>query len=225
MLKLAMARAHKSNSAATKWSYWLAGPLMLAYGLVRWHQGLSGARGPGPEWVIGHSLFLISQLMMSFIILDLATETARNRQRGAHFLRGLGWLGWSSKMAGSAQTAIDIVVGISARDIAQMDRMYGRVSNVPGVQPVIYGVGPVIFFLVVVILGIVYAVRARSWQSALAAILLITTLLLGSHLNRLPLTSIVLSLAFWLLWAAYGRDAKVHERSAGRRIGRLSETP
>ncbi|MDX3229061.1 hypothetical protein [Streptomyces sp. ME19-01-6] len=142
----------------------IAAPLLVTvYAVIRILDGLDGERGPGLAWMTGYLAFLAALLLFVPVFLDL-----RRLAGGGAFAT------WTvaAALAGTActvvQISVDIVIGALAADHDDMRAMFSDVSKVPGMDIVVYTVGPVLFFLgLAVVFCRLAVVRAVSvWRAA-----------------------------------------------------------
>ncbi|MBO2462878.1 hypothetical protein [Actinomadura violacea] len=135
----------------------IAAPLLVTvYGLFRLADGMEGDRGPGPAWTAGHVAFLAALVLFLPVLWEM-----RRRAGGGAFATATAVVGLTGVACAMVQIGIDIVVGALASDHADMARRFDDVQGVPGVMPVVYTVGPVLFYVgLAVSLGHVAARRA-----------------------------------------------------------------
>ncbi|MEV4434078.1 hypothetical protein [Streptomyces sp. NPDC049585] len=128
-----------------------AGPLcMVAYGLLRL---IDDRHGPGPDWSLGHLALLAGLLLFVPVFAGLRDRAARGRGPVARALAASGAVvGLAGAAAGAVQAAVDLAVAYCSADRATMDRLFAHVQSVPGVMPVVYTVGPVLFYVGLVLL-------------------------------------------------------------------------
>lgn len=141
----------------------VAAPLLvLAYGVLRLLDGLDGSRGPGFAWTAGHLAFMTALVLFVQIFWRLRA------------MAGRGVLSTASAAAGTVgavtllgQFGVDIVVGFMAADHAAMSPLFEQVKSVPGVQAVLYDVGPYLFYLAqLALVGQLAAMRrVTAWGS------------------------------------------------------------
>jgi len=160
----------------TRIAFHLAPALMLAYGAVRFIDGLDGQHGPGPAWTVGHLIFLVSLLMYGGVIAGLygrvratAGGTARRVTAGvATTVAALGLVTFVRV------AIVDIVVGLQAADPAEKSMLSDRYADLPAVLPqAIYEIGPMFFMLGLLALLIQFAVvtPGRKAVAALSPVL------------------------------------------------------
>lgn len=122
---------------------YVAAPLLtLAYGLLRIIDGLDGVRGPGAAWTMGHVAFLLALLFWVPVTRDL-----RRRLNQAPVPTAFSAIAFAGAAALTAQFAVDIVAGLRAADHAAMSAQFQHVQSIPGVTPIVYTVGPSLFYI------------------------------------------------------------------------------
>ncbi|MDJ0386262.1 hypothetical protein [Streptomyces sp. G-G2] len=175
------------RSSALRRAAFIAAPLcMLAYGAIR----LSDPdHGPGPAWTGGHLALITGVLLFTAIfpgLLRLSEPTAGTARLSARAAVVVGLLGVASV---TAQGVIDLVVGFRADDKAGMTALFHDVQAYPGVLPVVYTVGPVLFYVGLLWLMVQLAVqrRIRVWRPALV---LLGTGVMAASLDLLPLGAV-----------------------------------
>ncbi|MET9467493.1 hypothetical protein ABZY44_22335 [Streptomyces sp. NPDC006544] len=173
----------------------LAAPVLMgAYGVVRIIDGLDGSRGPGPAWSLGHLCFLGA--LFFFVQGFAAMRTAAGRNR----LSTVGlWTGAAGAAAVGVQFAIDLVVGFLSEDRGAMEELFARVQDIPGVLPVFYDFGPMLFFAGQLVLVSQLARRRvlRAWAPVLV---LVDTTLPFADKDLIPLGAVLLLVSFAPLW-------------------------
>ncbi|QKG25041.1 hypothetical protein [Actinomadura verrucosospora] len=128
----------------------VAAPLLVtAYGLLRLADGANGDRGPGLAWTAGHAAFLAAIVLFAPVLLEM-----RRRAGGGALATATAAVGLAGAACALAQIGIDLAVGTLAADHADMGRRFDDVQSVPGVTPVVYTVGPALFYVALtVVLG------------------------------------------------------------------------
>ncbi|MFF0742578.1 hypothetical protein ACFYVL_19485 [Streptomyces sp. NPDC004111] len=178
----------------------VAAPVSLVvYGAVR----LLSERGtPGTGWTLGHLAMLVGVLLFVPVLRQLYRSAPASRRPAASaalLVTGAGLL------ATAVQAAIDLVSGLIAEDRPAMREIFRQVKAVPGVEPVVYGVVPQLFFVGLVVLAALTAASVRT------RILMVTALVAGTvcmavSLDLLPVGGLCMLLALAPLLAA-GRVA------------------
>ncbi|MFJ3203171.1 hypothetical protein [Streptomyces sp. NPDC086989] len=178
-----------------------AGPLcMTAYGLVRL---TDGEHGPGLAWSLGHLFFLAA--VSCFVPIVLAMRRTALPGRGPAG-RGLAATGAVTGLLGItavvAQAVIDLVVGFLSEDRETMNDFFRQVKSHAGVEPAVYTVGPLLFYVGLLLLMTQLAAlrRIAAWRPAVVVAGVVLT---GVSLDLLPVAGLLLLLAF----APLGRRA------------------
>jgi hypothetical protein len=154
----------------------VAAPLLLGgYGVVR----LLTDHGPGVGWTAGHLLFLAGLVLFVPVLLTLG-----DRPGAAPIVAAIGLLGVAASVA---QVVIDVVAGLVSHDRAGMNALYHQVQSVPGVQPSVYVVGPALFYVCLIVLGVLNW-RELGWWSPM--LLAVGTALTVFNLNLLPVAAV-----------------------------------
>ncbi|WP_051468430.1 hypothetical protein [Actinomadura oligospora] len=194
----------------------LAAPLLISvYGLVRLLDGLDGQHGPGALWVLGHLAFLVSIALFVPVMLMLR-RAASGRGAGSRAIATIATVvGLAGAAAAAAQIGIDVWVGSAAADRDEMARMFDDVKSVPGVEAIVYGPGPALFYLGLLALLIgCAAVRAiPAWTPAVALVGIVASLV---SLDLLPLTGALVLVPLLPLWRANVRTDAAALPARGR---------
>lgn len=124
---------------------YLVGPVsIVVYGAVRL---LTDSRQPGPGWTAGHLAFLLA--LVSFV--PMLVGMGRLARRGSVARRRLAdtslALALAGTAAGLAQVVIDLAVGFTAADKAEMSEQFDRVQGLPGMMPLVYTVVPIFLYV------------------------------------------------------------------------------
>lgn len=96
--------------------------------------------------------------------------------------------------ASLAQVAIDLYTGLRAADSADQSRMFAQIQSHPGVLPVVYQIGPLFFYLGLLALLTVLAVRRRVpvWSPLLV---LVGTVAMAASLDLMTVGAVAYALA------------------------------
>lgn len=143
----------------------VAAPLLiLAYGLIRIADGWDGERGPGLAWTTGHLAFLAALVLFIAIFREMRRMLGGTPPATAGVVLGIAGIACAG-----AQFVIDIVVGFMAADHAGMGVLFDQVQAVPGVQLVVYDVGPFLFYAAQLLLVTQLATRrlVKAWTPVL----------------------------------------------------------
>ncbi|MDH6135799.1 hypothetical protein P3T37_005216 [Kitasatospora sp. MAA4] len=168
---------------------YLAAPALLAtYGVVRL---LDGQHGPGPGWTTGHLALLGSLLMFGVVMHGLYRAAAARGPVAPGVAFGAGLLGLGASLG---QVGIDLYVGLRTVDSAGKDRLFEQIQSHPGVLPVFYTVLPLFFYVGLLGLAGVLAVRRLvPFRSPL--LVLAATVLMAASLDLMPVGAALLALA------------------------------
>ncbi|MCX5198553.1 hypothetical protein OOK31_32495 [Streptomyces sp. NBC_00249] len=186
-------RARGTN--LTRTAFFAAPLCMLAYGLVR----LSDPdHGPGAAWTAGHLALTASVLLFGAVFLGLyrmATVAAGGGPGGGRLSAAAATAtGLAGVLAVTAQAVIDLVVGFRATDRAGMDQLFEQIQSQPGVQPAVYTVGPLLFYVGLLWLTVQLAAQRRigAWRPALV---LLGTAAPAVSLDLIPLGALLFAAA------------------------------
>ncbi|MFF4581399.1 hypothetical protein ACFY15_23905 [Streptomyces sp. NPDC001373] len=196
----------------------VAGPLcMLAYGVVRL---ADPDHGPGPAWTVGHLFLTAGVLLFGAVFLGLrrlAAPVGPAGRVGAGVATGLGLAGVAAVVA---QAVIDLAVGFRSADRAGMNRLFEDIQSRPGVEPVVYSVVPVLFYVGLLWIVTQLAVRRRTGVWRPVAVLA-GTVVMAVSLDLIPLGALLFSAAL----APLGRDLAARECAARADLAYTGGTP
>ncbi|TQS27688.1 hypothetical protein [Microbispora sp. KK1-11] len=169
----------------------VAAPLLVgAYGVARITDGFDGSRGPGLAWTVGHLFFLAALVLFVRIFGRLRTMAAGGVTATAGYAAGL-----AGALALAAQFTIDIVVGFLSADHDAMGPRFEAVKAIPGVEPFVYTVVPLLFYVgMVALVARLAAGRRVPWWSP--ALVLVQAVLPLASKDLIPLAAALLLLAF-----------------------------
>ncbi|XVQ83723.1 hypothetical protein ACQP2K_33540 [Microbispora siamensis] len=169
----------------------VAAPLLVgAYGVARMLDGLDGSRGPGLAWTVGHLFFLAALVFFVQIFGRLRTMAGGGVTATVGYAAGL-----AGALALAAQFTIDIVVGFLSADHDAMGPRFDAVKAIPGVEPVVYTVVPLLFYVgMVALVARLAAGRRVPWWSP--ALMLVQAVLPLANKDLIPLGAALLLLAF-----------------------------
>ncbi|MEW1635237.1 hypothetical protein AB0469_14270 [Streptomyces sp. NPDC093801] len=184
-----------------------AAPLcLLVYGVVRL---ADPDHGPGAAWTAGHLALAAGVALFGVVFLGLrrlAVPAGRVGRVGAGVATGLGLAG---AVAAVAQAGVDLVVGWQSADRAGMDRLFEEVQSRPGVEPLVYSVGPMLFYVGLLWIVTQLAVERRIGVWRPLAVLLGTAAMAVS-LDLIPLGALLYCAAL----SPLGRDVAARECAA-----------
>ncbi|MFJ3840770.1 hypothetical protein ACIPY6_35435 [Streptomyces sp. NPDC090054] len=129
-------------------------------------------------------------------MLNLAEPAKGAARLSARAAASLGLLGVA---AVTAQGVIDLVVGLRAQDHAAMKVLFEEIQRYPGVMPVVYTVGPPLFYVGLLWLTIQLAAQRliSAWHPALV---FLGTGTMVADLDLLPLGALFFLVALAPLW-------------------------
>ncbi|GAB2837062.1 hypothetical protein GCM10022221_40390 [Actinocorallia aurea] len=120
----------------------VAAPLLTtAYGLIRVLDGRDGERGPGLAWTSGHLAFLAALALFAVALWEM-----RRRAGRGPFATGTVVVALAGAVCAAVQFGIDLVAGALASDHAEMGELTDKVTSAPGVELIVYVVGPILFY-------------------------------------------------------------------------------
>ncbi|MFE1415968.1 hypothetical protein ACFW6F_34960 [Streptomyces sp. NPDC058746] len=186
-------RQHPRPAPLTRAAFVSAPLCILAYGAIR--LGDPG-HGPGPAWTVGHIALLAGVLQFALVFPALRRMTGPATAAGRASAGAGALLGLAGTLAVVAQAAIDLVVGLSAADRPEMNRLFDEVQSHPGMLPAVYTVGPMLFYVGLVWLLVQLAVRRRvgAWRPALVVL---GTAVMAASLDLMPLGALLFTVALF----------------------------
>ncbi|MFF3222408.1 hypothetical protein ACFYV7_06395 [Nocardia suismassiliense] len=162
-----------------------AAPLFFSgYGVIRLFGRADGRYGPGLDWQAAHIVGLIGMALFVPAVLGMGRLLPSNALRNSAIAVTL--IGLAATVV---QFVADIVFAAQAADKAEMSRLSNAFSDIPGVRPAFYLVGPPLFFLGLIGLTIllVRADRLRWWSPVLMAISTLSPMI---TLDLIPLAGV-----------------------------------
>ncbi|MFD7731433.1 hypothetical protein ACFV6F_13740 [Kitasatospora phosalacinea] len=166
---------------------WSAG-LMAVYGVVRL---LPGSRDVGTGWTVGHLALFAALALLGVGLAELRRLGGRDSAWGRLWLA----TGCAGTAAGLAQAGIDLYANAVSADRAARSEVFDRVQSVPGVQPLVYDVVPLLLYVGLIALLVRLALRrAAPWWSP--ALVLLGTLATAASLDYLAVGAALYLLAF-----------------------------
>ncbi|MET8623085.1 hypothetical protein ABZW30_04900 [Kitasatospora sp. NPDC004669] len=162
--------------------------LMALYGGIRL---VPGSRAPGLGWTAGHTAMFAGLLLFAPVLFALRRLLA---PRGTTVGRLAANTALGTALAGLAaslvQIGIDLYVGLASSTKDEQARLFERVQDVPGVLPVVYKVGPLLFYvglLALLVAASVGAARTLRWWSPV--LMLVGTVASAADLAFIPLAA------------------------------------
>ncbi|CAM4518374.1 hypothetical protein NONI108955_40995 [Nocardia ninae] len=162
-----------------------AAPLFFSgYGVIRLFGRADGRYGPGLDWQVAHIVGLIGMVLFVPVVLGMGRLLASNALRNSAIAVAL--IGLATTIV---QFVADVVFAAQAADKAEMSRLSNAFSDIPGVRPAFYLVGPPLFFVGLIVLTIllVRAGRLRWWSPVLMAISTLSPMI---TLDLIPLAGV-----------------------------------
>ncbi|WP_344314538.1 hypothetical protein [Fodinicola feengrottensis] len=169
----------------------LAAPVFVfLYGLVRL---LGGRQGPGFGWTFGHLAFLVGLALFALVVLELRRQVTVGGGRWQLYGTVAAAVAGIGLLAQFGQILIDLMVGLQATTKTAMTTSFHQVDAIPGVVPAVYTVGPVLFYVGLLALVGLLAVRWPSRLTVASAVLVgIGVILPPIGLNLIPIAAVVL---------------------------------
>lgn len=178
---------------------------MTAYGLIRL---TDEEHGPGLAWSLGHLFFLAAVFCFVPVVLGMRRMAVPGRGPGGRGLAGAGAvIGLLGAAAVVTQAVIDLVVGFLSEDRETMQDFFRSVQSHAGVEPAVYTVGPLLFYVGLLLLMTQLAAlrRIAVWRPAAVVAGIVAT---GVSLDLLPAAGLLFLVAF----APLGRRAEEQDR-------------
>ncbi|GLW71264.1 hypothetical protein Kpho02_35630 [Kitasatospora phosalacinea] len=161
---------------------------MAVYGVVRL---LPGSRDVGVGWTVGHLALFAALALLGVGLHELWRLGGRDSRWGRAWLAA----GWAGVTAGLAQAGIDLYANAVSADREARSAVFDRVRSVPGAQPLVYDVVPMLLYVGLIALLVRLALRrATPWWSP--ALVLLGTLAMGASLDYLAVGAALYLAAF-----------------------------
>ncbi|MCY0948727.1 hypothetical protein [Streptomyces sp. H27-S2] len=189
--------------------------LTFSYGLFRIVDGLDGERGPGPAWTLGHLAFSAA-LVLFVVVFRRLRGLAPSGDRVAAVAH---WAATAGAAVLLVQFGIDLVAGAVSADHLEMSLFTERVSQAPGVAPVVYDFGPYLFYVGMLALIVRLAVLRvlKSWTALLVLADLVMPL---ADKDLIPVGALLLSVSF----AQIARVMESRRAASGTADGRGAQS-
>ncbi len=126
---------------------------------------LSSLTGPGQAWTIGHMLLLAGYAALLIGGLATSSVVAHKKPKGPTAIARRCGVGLLVLGAGAfaGQLLVDLVVGFTAANQADMDRLFDGVQSHLVLQLSLYSVGPALFYTgLLVLVALLVAVRGAT---------------------------------------------------------------
>ncbi len=179
-----------------------AAPLFFAgYGVIRLFGRADGRYGPGLDWQVAHIIGLIGMVLFVPVVLGMGRLLLSNAVRNSAI--AVTFIGLATTIV---QFVADVAFAAQAADKAEMSRLSNAFSDIPGVRPAFYLVGPPLFFLGLIGLTIllVRAGRLRWWSPVLMAISTLSPMI---TLDLIPLAGVGMLVALLPLGSTADKTA------------------
>ena len=186
-----------------------------AYGVIRFVGRLDGRYGPGPDWQAGHLVNLVGLLLVVPGLLALRRAMPPTAVREVAVVATL--LGVVTAVV---QFVVDVLAGLVASDRAGMNEFTGRFTDLPGVRPVFYVVGPPLLYVGLLALTVVL-VRAGTLAWWSPALVLVGSALTIVSLDLIPVAGLCLLAALTPVARLLGRSRTPVRGAHARRVGGL----
>jgi len=157
----------------------LAAPLWLTgWAVMR----AGGNRGANLGWAVAHSIWIIAFGLFGAASVALFRRAVAGGHRRAA-ARGALAVALVGTVAMVGQMGCDLTVGLLSADRAEMSRRYDSLFAVPGVQPVLFQVGPALLFVGLLALTVLARLAHRLSVTALVLVVVgVAALALGKPL-------------------------------------------
>lgn len=171
----------------------LAAPVFVfLYGLIRL---FGGQHGPSFGWTVGHLIFLVGLALFAPVVVELRRQVRRGSWHWKLLADVSALVAGLGLMAQFVQIVIDLMAGTQSGSRATMDAYFDRVQAVPGVEPAIYTVGPVLFYVGLLALSALLAIqRPNRWTIAAAVLVGVGVTLPAISLDLIPVGAVSLLL-------------------------------
>ena len=178
--------------------------LLLAAWVILWP--LDGRDGPGLGWTAAHLSWIAAFGLLAYGCVHVRRHL-RAASDGRHAVVDVATaVTMVGLITGTAQMVVDLIAGFGSSTRAEIDTLSDRMTDAPGVDLLLYDVGPLLFFVGMFALLVVAAVR-RQVGPASPVLFLTGFVLIGidDALSPVGLAAIwlgVLPLALGLICAA-----------------------
>ncbi|MFD6897135.1 hypothetical protein ACFWB0_21650 [Rhodococcus sp. NPDC060086] len=161
--------------------------LTVVYGVVRLLDSIDGERGPGIAWTVGHLAFLGALGLFAVVVWEMRRRAGRGQ-----FATGTAVVALVGIGCAVVQFGIDLVVGMLATDHAAMSPMFESVQSLPGVELAVYAIGPVLFYLGLIVAAchLVVVGELRAWSAAFVTLGVVVAAI---SLDLLPVAGLLMT--------------------------------
>jgi hypothetical protein len=181
-------------------------PLLVLAGWASMRLGGTGGQEPG--WTLAHIAWVVNNVMYAIVCVELYRRAKNTTSGGRLLATGSLIVGVIGAGCLLIQMLIDLVVGFSTDNRTDMRALSGQIHDLPGVQPAIYDVGPVLLFLVLIVQAIHLATQGRA-TTLFAILVTVAVLVNGAELLveiPLRLAQAGSALILWLAFLPIGRE-------------------
>jgi hypothetical protein len=181
-------------------------PLLVLAGWALMRLGGTGGQEPG--WTLAHIAWVANNAMYAIVCVELYRRAKDTTSGGRMLATGSLIVGVIGAGCLLIQMVIDLVVGFSTDNRTDMRALSGQIHDLPGVQLVIYDVGPVLLFLVLIVQAIHLATQGRA-TTLFATLVTVAVLVNGAELLveiPLRLAQAGSALILWLAFLPVGRE-------------------
>ncbi len=133
--------------------------LLLAAWVILWP--LDGRAGPGLGWTASHLSWIAAFALLAYACVHVRRHVraaADGRQTGVDLAAAVTMVGLA---AGTAQMVVDLVAGFWSSTRAEIDALSDQITDAPGVDLLLYDLGPLLFFVGMFALLALAAVRRQ----------------------------------------------------------------
>lgn len=163
--------------------------LMGLYGGIRL---LDGSRAPGSGWLVGHGLMFVGLLLFGVVLVALRRGLRPRGTAGRLGAAAAAGTAFAGLAASLVQIGIDLYVGAVAVDKADQHRLFDAVQSRPGVMPAFYTVGPLLFYVGLLVLLVAAAAgRARTLRWWSPVLMLVGTAMTAVDLALIPVAAVL----------------------------------
>ncbi|CAM3344255.1 hypothetical protein [Stackebrandtia soli] len=122
----------------------IGAPLLL---LVGWAVMRLGSGGVEPGWTVAHVAWVIDNLMFGVVAVAMARAVRPSTGLGKALGWGFAGLALAGAAAMTAQMIIDLIGGAVTTTTAELGEFFTTVQSAPGVELLVYQVGPALLFV------------------------------------------------------------------------------
>ena len=150
--------------------------LLLAAWVILWP--LDGRDGPGVGWTAAHLSWIAAFALLAYGCVHVRRHLRAASDRGRAVVDVATAVTMVGLITGTAQMVVDLIVGFGSSTRAEIDSASDQMTSAPGVDLLLYDVGPLLFFVGMFALLVLAAVR-RQVGPASAVLFLAGFVLIG----------------------------------------------